>query len=287
MTSDPKYDNETLIQENKRLRKALEQSISGLVIVDRGGKIKYVNAHWADMHGYEPVELLNQSIHVFSDNEEAHKIWFDQAVGLVDSEDGYSGECKHRTKEGESKYLWLKIYPGVQSNQGEKEYVIAGNNISEQKLAQEQFVKYAPAAIAMFDTDMKYMMVSDKWYVDYNLQGQEIIGKSHYEVFPEVGDDWKQIHRRCLEGAVERNDSDRFLRRDGREQWLEWEIRPWRKNTEEVGGIIMFTNEISETIKQHRELESKNKDLEKLNKLMIDRELRMVELKKAMKKMSK
>ncbi|HZI46582.1 MAG TPA: hypothetical protein VFD75_02230 [Pyrinomonadaceae bacterium] len=31
---------------------------------------------------------------------------------------------------------------------------------------------------------MRYLQVSDRFLTDYHLEGQDIIGKSHYEVFP-------------------------------------------------------------------------------------------------------
>lgn len=51
------------------------------------------------------------------------------------------------------------------------------------------FIENAPSAIAMFDTNMKYMAASKQWLVDYYLGGIEIIGRSHYEIFPEIGDE--------------------------------------------------------------------------------------------------
>ena len=46
------------------------------------------------------------------------------------------------------------------------------------------FIKHTPAAIAMFDTEMRYLQVSDRFLTDYDLEGQDLIGKSHYDVFP-------------------------------------------------------------------------------------------------------
>ncbi|TGK14437.1 PAS domain-containing sensor histidine kinase [Leptospira stimsonii] len=107
------------------------------------------------------------------------------------------------------------------------------------------FIEKAPSAIAMFDTNMCYMAASQQWLADYGLIGTEIIGHSHYEIFPEIGEEWKQIHRECLNGKVQRRDEELFVRRDGSSQWIIWEVRPWYRAQNEVGGILMYTEDIS------------------------------------------
>ena len=107
------------------------------------------------------------------------------------------------------------------------------------------FIKHTPAAIAMFDTDMRYLQVSDRFLTDYDLEGQNLIGKSHYEVFPDLPDRWKQAHRRILAGAVERCEEDPYIASDGSTGWLQWESLPWRKGNGEIGGLILFTQVIT------------------------------------------
>jgi PAS domain S-box-containing protein len=103
-----------------------------------------------------------------------------------------------------------------------------------------------PTAIAVFDLNMKYLVATQKWLSDYNLKDQNIIGKSHYEVFPEISEDWKQIHRDCLEGMIHKQDEAPFYRSDGSIQWISWEVKPWYNQHDEIGGIMMFTNEVTE-----------------------------------------
>jgi signal transduction histidine kinase len=59
-------------------------------------------------------------------------------------------------------------------------------------------------------------------------------------------DSWKEAHRRGLAGEVVSSDADRFERVDGSEQWIRWEIRPWRNADGKVGGIVIFSEEITE-----------------------------------------
>lgn len=107
------------------------------------------------------------------------------------------------------------------------------------------FIKHTPAAIAMFDTDMRYLQVSDRFLTDYDLEGQDLIGKSHYEVFPNLPDRWKEAHKRILAGAVERCEEDPYVTSDGSIGWLQWESLPWRKGNGEIGGLILFTQVIT------------------------------------------
>jgi PAS domain S-box-containing protein len=153
-----------------------------------------------------------------------------------------------------------------------------GRDITQRKLleqrAREQeeqirlFVKHTPAAIAMFDSNMRYMVASDRWYKDYGLEGREIIGKSHYKVFPEIDNmpAWKEMHQRCLAGEVVIKEQDLFVRANGATDWLRFEIYPWRTSNDKIGGIIMFTEVITDKIKVQEDLKKLNNKLVESNK---------------------
>ncbi len=107
------------------------------------------------------------------------------------------------------------------------------------------FIKHTPAAIAMFDTEMRYIQVSDRFLTDYDLEGQDLAGRSHYEVFPDLPERWREAHRRILAGAVERCEEEEYIASDGSTGWLQWESLPWRKVDGEIGGLILFTQVIT------------------------------------------
>jgi|GEM_PF-1979583 len=114
------------------------------------------------------------------------------------------------------------------------------------------FIANSPVSLAMFDKDMRYLHVSRQWTLDYQLENRDILGESHYSIFPEIPDNWKKIHQRGLSGEVIRADEDSFERYDGQVQWLRWEVRPWFENEGKVGGILIFTEDI--TVRKQAEL---------------------------------
>ncbi len=68
---------------------------------------------------------------------------------------------------------------------------------------------------------------------------------SHYEVFPEIPERWREAHRRGMAGEILQADEDRFERLDGQIQWVRWEVRPWHQSDGRVGGIVIFTEDIT------------------------------------------
>lgn len=119
-----------------------------------------------------------------------------------------------------------------------------------------QFVEHVPLAAAILDTNMRYLYANAQWVTAYGLVGQAILGRSHYEVFPEISDRWKDIHQRCLAGAVITAEADPFPRADGRLDYVTWEDRPWYTDGGEVGGLIMFTEVVTKQVENHLQLEA-------------------------------
>jgi PAS domain S-box-containing protein len=136
---------------------------------------------------------------------------------------------------------------------------ITASKVKEEQLRESEdrfrlFIEHAPAALAMFDPQMRYLQVSRRWRTDYGLGERELRGMSHYEIFPEVPERWKEIHRRGLAGEVLQGEDDRLDRSDGSVQWIRWEVRPWHDRTGEIAGIVIFAEEITERKRAEQDL---------------------------------
>ncbi len=112
----------------------------------------------------------------------------------------------------------------------------------------------APAGIAMFDREMRYVAASKRYKQDHGVADQDLIGRSHYDVFPEIPEWWRAVHKRCLAGATERREADPFRRADGTLEYYRWEIRPWYDATGDVGGIVLFSENVTAQMTVEAEL---------------------------------
>ena len=143
------------------------------------------------------------------------------------------------------------------SNEGNpKGIVLITRDVTNRKRAEDElrgkrgtalrlFIEHAPAALAMFDRQMCYLSASRRWLSDYSLGEMDLTGMSHYEVFPQIPERWKEVHHRGLAGEVMSSDADRFVGADGSVQWQRWEVRPWHDSNGDVGGIVIFSEDIT------------------------------------------
>ncbi|MBL7649855.1 MAG: PAS domain S-box protein [Candidatus Hydrogenedentes bacterium] len=267
VTAQKRVEN-ALRESEARWQFALEGAGDGLWDWDARTASVYFSPQWKRMLGYDEGDIGTGL------TEWESRVHPDDLSGaLEDLQAHFKGETatyvnEHRMRCKDGSYKWILDRGRIveRSPNGSPLRVIGTHSdVSERKrlehlAAEEQarlkaFVEHAPAAVAMFDREIRYVAVSNQWYLDYGLEGQKIIGRSHYEVFPDLPPRWREIHARCLEGAVERNDQDNW-RRSNQELFLKWEVRPWYDGEGEVAGIMMITEDITADVRLRMELEA-------------------------------
>ncbi len=127
------------------------------------------------------------------------------------------------------------------------------------------FIKYTPGAMAMFDTKMRYIKASDQWYKDYGIK-DDITGKSHYEIFPVLLEmpEWLDYHQRSMNGEIIKQEDYGYSNPDGSMTYIKFESRPWFKNNNEIGGIIMFTEDVTNLVISRKKIEDSEKRFREL-----------------------
>jgi PAS domain S-box-containing protein len=131
---------------------------------------------------------------------------------------------------------------------------------AEQMLAEREaqlamFVEHAPVALAMFDRDMRYLAVSRRFGADYRLPSRaQLVGRSHYEIFPNLSQRWRDIHARVLAGEELSQQEDRFTHGNGRSDWVRWSMAPWREANGRIGGALLFAEVRTEEVEARHAL---------------------------------
>ena len=266
-----------LKESEKRFKDVLENVNLITVLLDIQGRITYCNSYFLELAGYSSSEVIEANwfdLFVPDISIEAKDVFLN---GLESGEIDRKYENPIRIKNGEYRDIsWYNTL--LKSGSGE---IIGTASIGEDRTEQKKiqdaiqqsqhvlslFVKHSPASIAMLDHDMKYVVTSDRYLTDYDINKHSVVGKSHYEIFPEVPDRWKEIHKRCLAGQIEKADEDPFPRSDGTIDWIRWEIHPWYESKNKVGGIILFSEVITDRIKAKAEIKKLNEELEMKVKL--------------------
>jgi PAS domain S-box-containing protein len=119
----------------------------------------------------------------------------------------------------------------------------------------QSFVNNVPAAVAMFDKDLNHVSVSKRWKQEFHQENQDIIGKNLFSIYPDVPEERKKIYEDALKGIPYKNENQVFeIVGFDEPQHFNWEVIPWNMNDGEIGGVIIFTQNITNLVKTNEEL---------------------------------
>jgi two-component system sensor kinase FixL len=160
--------------------------------------------------------------------------WF-QMIAVPDTEPGEAAD----PHPGGAVVMHLDITERIQ----------AERTLLESEARLRLFIERAPAAIAVFDTEMRYLAVSRRMLRDFGFDAEDPTswhGRSHYELFLDLPDRWREVHRRVLRlGETHAVEEDQWVHADNRIDWVRWEMTPWRRQDGSIGGGVLFVEVIT------------------------------------------
>ncbi|HEY0779673.1 MAG TPA: EAL domain-containing protein [Gemmatirosa sp.] len=258
----------TVLRETEAARETarvlLHASPDGFVAVDAADRITYMSEFGARMHGCDPVAALGEPL---VDYVPAAGRDGSRALHARVRETGTAAEVEVLSAHlGDGTERWIAIR-AVPSGVGG--IALAFRDVTERRRAQDtlrereavlrQFVEHSPAAVAMFDADMRYLVASRRWCADYGLSArgftpESLVGAAHRVVFPDAPASWAEQYASVFAGDVVRCADSTFIRRDGALEHLRYEMHPWRTSDGVVGGLIMFSEVTTAQVRAQTEL---------------------------------
>jgi PAS domain S-box-containing protein len=118
-------------------------------------------------------------------------------------------------------------------------------------------IDQAPVGVAILDRELRYLAASQRFRDTIGVESQEpLVGRLHFEVFPDMPPRWREAVERGLAGESLRTDEDFFRHPDGRVDWIRWSLNPWRTAEGALGGVIIYGEIITPVVEERLKLEA-------------------------------
>jgi len=114
-----------------------------------------------------------------------------------------------------------------------------------------------PIPLAMLDKALNYVAVSSRWRDEFSMNNVDLIGNNLFTISPNIPEERKKIYRNALLGETY-IDGDFALKVEGKEEIQHYDLKvgPWYLTKDEVGGIIISIQNITNAVKINEELKN-------------------------------
>ncbi|MGB5369579.1 MAG: PAS domain-containing protein [Flavobacteriaceae bacterium] len=119
-------------------------------------------------------------------------------------------------------------------------------------------VKQLPIATAFLNRKLEVVHASDKWIEYFNFPDRDVFGRKIFTLFKGDHKNWQKVLNDCLKGKAVVNGKERFLDTEQKDRWFEWSNVPWYDERENVIGVIIQTEDVTEKVNDELNLELQN-----------------------------
>ncbi len=145
-------------------------------------------------------------------------------------------------------------------------YAVASTDNSVLGSSLKNIIEQLPVSVIIFDKNLCFLAASNRFFDESSLQKDNLHVQDHwYTLIPDMPIKWKAIHQRALNGEKVKCEEDLFYRQDGSVEWWKWDIAPWYQESKEIGGLILYVENITNKKQTEQELEKNIRSLEKVN----------------------
>jgi PAS domain S-box-containing protein len=273
--SEQRQIERSLSESEEKFRAVFEAANVGKSLTKITGEI-FVNQAFADMLGYTCEELGKRTWQSITPPEEVE--WVQKHLDELLASGTDSTRIKKRYFHKTGTIIWADVSVAIRrdASGNPMDFNTTIVDITAQKQAEEALqhshdlmhyiIEHNRSAVAVHDKNLNYIYVSQRYLVDYNIKETDVIGKHHYEVFPDLPQKWRDVHQKALAGEILSAEDDPYYRDDGSMEWTRWECRPWYEADGSIGGIIVYT----EVITKRKQMEQALRESEERLRLAVE-----------------
>ncbi|MDQ0638723.1 PAS domain S-box-containing protein [Pedobacter sp. W3I1] len=268
------------VLESKKLLDEVLSAATGVSIIatDLDGTITVFNKGSERLLGYTAEEMVGKQTPImFHDQKEVSEICadFSSSAGIEVAGFGFYAQCADSserervftfiTKASKRVRVSLSItaikgssgstigYLGISVDVTQKEAI--QRELALEKALLIAFIENAPASVAMVDTNMRFLIASRTWVKAYTQIEGSIKGMSYYKLFPNLSKERKAVHKQVLSGLTIKKEEDVYIDPKNKESHhIAWEMSPWYTSDQSIGGMMIFTHDISASVEHRQEL---------------------------------
>jgi PAS domain S-box-containing protein len=277
------------ITKDNLFAKAIQNSTNHTIITDAEGVVLFANKAAQNITGFSEQEILGNTPRLWGglmSGEFYKNFWKKKIKGEV-----FQGEIVNRRKNGEMYYSIAHIAPIFGENRDVVGFIATEEDITERvklersieesKAFLNSIVENLPSMVFVKSSkDLKFVLFNKASENLTGFKANEVLGKTDYDFFPKdqaksfVQNDKSVLFKKELIDIPEE-----FIQtKDKGEKILHTKKIPILNSNGEAVYILGISEDITED-KEHQ------REIEQMNAVMVNRELKMIELKKKIKEL--
>lgn len=269
----------------KRYKAVIENSWDVVVLLDQKGKINYVSPSIKNRLGYEPSEWIGKSGTDFVHPEDLERVGKD--LGEILTKPGLSKTSVGRLRHKDGTYRWMESFAVNLFESPEVHALVANfHDITDKKQKEDELKRNEAQMRSIFETagdviflltvesegKYRFKSVNNAFFDTTGIKPEMVVGKTVQEIIPESS------LTMVLGKYKEAIETKKIVR------WEETSQYPKGRLTGAVSVAPVFDNTgkclfLVGSVHDITQIRARTEELEKLNKIMVGRELRMSEMK--------
>ncbi len=291
--SERKRAEEMLTKSEEKYSTVVENSLDA-IIIHQEGVIRFVNSATAHLTGYRVEDFIGKSIMDYIVPEHRDRVAKNYADRLAGKDVPNIYEIELIKKDGST--FPVEINATIIDYMGKPSTLVYLRDITERKKAENEVQRSKEFLDRVIDGSADAIVTTDSngnvttWSRGaealYGFSAEEVLGKPVHILYPkEFSDERRKWQKKITAGQTLYNIETKVYIKEGELRDISLSLSPLKDGEGRIVGTVGVSKDITEIKRINAEMRKKVRELEKWYNLTVDRELKMVELKKKIKEL--